>query len=418
METVAENLSGASEERVVSTVTKSHRPSHPFSFEIFRNDPSGARLGRLRTPHGSIDTPAFLFCATKASIKGLTAEQVRRSGTQIILANTYHLSLQPGGETVEALGGLHSMMDWTGPLLTDSGGFQIFSLGHGGVAQEIKSRRGSGEGRRTLLKVTEEGALFRSYVDGALHMLTPESSISIQRRLGADIILPLDECTPFHMDRSHTADSTRRSHRWERRSLEEFRRHGGEKQVLYGIIQGGIYEDLRRESCAFVAEEDFFGQAIGGSLGGEKSQMREIVDAVGRMKHPTRPTHLLGIGGVEDIFRGICSGVDTFDCVHPTRLARHGGALLPFSLSEGKGHINLRSGRFATDRDPVDPTCDCLCCGTVSRGYVHHLLKAGETLGGQLLTLHNIAFLNRLMVRIRSAIATQSLDSVKDLYLR
>ncbi|MDR2030046.1 MAG: tRNA guanosine(34) transglycosylase Tgt [Puniceicoccales bacterium] len=373
-----------------------------FSFSPTAIDPSGARHGLLQTPHGTIATPAFLFCGTRGAIKGLTAEQVRQCGTQVILANTYHLSLQPGAETVAQLGGLHRMMDWSGPMLTDSGGFQIFSLGHGGVAREIKGCRGRPTAR-TLIKITEDGAWFRSYRGGGIHLLSPESSIQIQRLLGADLVLPLDECTPFHADRTYTADATRRSHRWELRSLEEFRRSTG-KQAIYGIVQGGIYEDLRRESCAFVGEHAFFGQAIGGSLGGNREQMREIVAMVCGQKHPTKPTHLLGIGGLGDIMHGIGCGVDTFDCVHPTRLARHGGAIVPPSLSDGTGHWNLKNARFAKDPNPIDASCPCHACRTASRGYIHHLFRAGETLGGQLLAIHNITFINRFFAAAREAI--------------
>jgi queuine tRNA-ribosyltransferase len=390
-------------------------PAGSFSFEILHRSSDGARRGRLRTPHGTVETPAFLFCGTRGAVKGLCADRLGDCGTQIILANTYHLHLRPGEDTVAALGGLHSMMGWSGPLLTDSGGFQIFSLGHGGVAQEIKSRR-SGGGPRSLIRIDEEGALFRSYVDGSLQTLTAESSICIQRKLGADIVLPLDECTPYHVDRDYTAKSTRRSHRWERRSLEEFRRGDNGTQAIYGIIQGGVYGNLRRESCAFVAGEDFFGQAIGGSLGGDRAEMEDVVAAVGEAKHPLRPTHLLGIGGVRDIFHAVRHGVDSFDCVHPTRLARHGGALLARSQSEGRGHINLRNSRFAHDRDPLDGGCDCFTCRTASRGYLHHLLKAGESLGGQLLAIHNVRFMNLLMRNIRRAVEDNSLASLETHY--
>jgi queuine tRNA-ribosyltransferase len=368
------------------------------------------------TPHGILETPAFIFCGTKGTIKGLAMEQVRSCGTQILLANTYHLLLQPGPDTVERLGGLHGMMDWQGPLLTDSGGFQIFSLGHSGVAREIKNQRGLA-GEKSLLRIDETGALFRSHVDGSLRLLTPESSLQIQRQLGADILLTLDECTPYHVERSHTQSSMLRSHRWELRSLEEFSRFQNGSQVLYGIIQGGIYEDLRRESCDFVRDQNFFGQAIGGSLGGSREEMRDIVSLVGKMKHPTRPTHLLGIGGVDDIFHGICQGIDSFDCVHPTRMARHGGALMPKNCSQGRGHLNLKNSRFAQDPLPIDGTCPCYACRTASRGYIHHLFRAREMLAGQLLTIHNVTFMNRLMAHIREAIRNGHLEEARKFYL-
>jgi queuine tRNA-ribosyltransferase len=380
----------------------------PFDFQIVAEDPTGARCGLLSTPHGILETPNFIFCGTRGSIKGLTIAQVREAGAQIILANTYHLHIQPGEETVEALGGLHRMMGWDGPMLTDSGGFQVFSLRYGGVVQEIKSCR-SLPGQKSLIRVTEEGALFRSYCDGSPRMLTPEKSIQIQRSLGADIILPLDECTPAHLDRAELKKSTERSHRWERRSLEEFLRADTGTQALYGIVQGGTDEALRRESCAFVSDGNFFGQAIGGSLGVSRAQMFDVISMVGEMKHPTKPTHLLGIGGVGDILHGVQCGMDTFDCVHPPRLARHGGALVLPEVDNGAEHINLKNAKYTRDPNPVDGNCTCYACRTASRGYIHHLLKSGELLGGQLLTIHNIAFMARLMETIRAAIRGKNL---------
>ncbi|MDR0727518.1 MAG: tRNA guanosine(34) transglycosylase Tgt [Puniceicoccales bacterium] len=379
-----------------------------FDFQIVAEDPTGARCGVLRTPHGIFETPNFIFCGTRGSIKGLAIEQVREAGAQIILANTYHMHIQPGEETVEALGGLHRMMGWDGPMLTDSGGFQVFSLQYGGVVQEIKSCRGL-QGQKSLIRVDEEGALFRSYYDGSLRMLTPEKSIQIQRNLGADIILPLDECTPAHLASAELKKSTERSHRWERRSLEEFLRTDTGIQALYGIVQGGTDESLRRESCAFVCDESFFGQAIGGSLGVSRAQMMEVISMVGEMKHSTKPTHLLGIGGVGDILHGVQCGMDTFDCVHPTRLARHGGALVPLEISNGTEHINLKNAKYTRDSAPIDENCACYACRTASRGYIHHLLKSGELLGGQLLTIHNIFFMTQLMKAIRAAIRGKNL---------
>ncbi|HCJ11599.1 MAG: tRNA guanosine(34) transglycosylase Tgt [Verrucomicrobia bacterium GWF2_51_19] len=374
----------------------------PFRFEVTHRDPhSKARCGRIHTPHGVIETPNFIFCATKGAIKGVAMEQVMANGAEIILSNTYHMLLQPGPDVVAAHGGLHKFLGWDGPMLTDSGGFQIFSLGHGGVANEIKGR-GRANLPKTLLKITEEGALFRSYIDGSLHTLTPESSIEAQQKLGADLILVLDECTPFHSDRAYTAKSMRRSHRWEQRSLDYFRAHDDGRQALYGIVQGGIYEDLRKESGQFVAGNDFFGQAIGGSLGGTREQMHDIVEMVSRYIHPERPTHLLGIGGVADIENGVRNGIDTFDCVHPTRLARHGCALVPNDI--GDEHINLKNTRFKNDLAPIDSRCNCYCCRNFSRAYIHHLFKAKETTGGLLLTLHNIAFMSQVVRNIREQI--------------
>lgn len=374
--------------------------------------PGRARLGRLITPHGAIDTPAFIFCATKAAIKGLTPEQVREAGTQIILGNTYHLMLQPGAERVAALGGLHRMMGWNGPMLTDSGGFQIFSLGHGSVAEEVKGRRNSAR-PPTLISLDDDGAVFRSYLDGSLHRLTPEESIRIQRALGADIVLVLDECTPYHADRDYTARSMEMSHRWAERSIKEFNRGGGEgsggPQALYGIVQGGIYEDLRRASADFTRAQPTFGHAVGGCLGGDKEEMHEVVSMAMRPLDDARPVHLLGIGSIEDVWHGAAKGIDTFDCVNPTRLARHGHGYIRPGIEEtgyARDSLNLRNARFRDDTSPLDPECACYTCTTFSRAYLHHLLKADEMLGPQLLSLHNIAFMNRMLGEVREAIRT------------
>jgi queuine tRNA-ribosyltransferase len=381
-----------------------------FKFDItFQSSYSKARLGRLSTPHGVVETPAFIFCATKAAIKGATTQDMRREKTQIILANTYHLMLQPGPELMAKMGGLHRFMGWDGPMLTDSGGFQIFSLGHGSVAEEVKGRRGSSR-PKSLLKINEEGATFKSYIDGKKHTLTPERSIQVQRGLGADLIVVLDECTPFHVDKSYTERSMRLSHRWAQRSLEEFQRGPSGVQALYGITQGGVYPDLRKISADFVNSLPFFGHAVGGSLGADKAQMKEVVEMAMEPLDPSRPAHLLGIGGVSDIFYGVEQGIDTFDCVHPTRLARHGGALVPAALAEGREHINLRNAQFREDPRPIDETCECQTCRTLSRSYLHHLLKAGELLAMHALTLHNVHFMNRLLEGIRHAIAAGTLE--------
>lgn len=391
-----------------------------FKFDIhFQSVHSKARLGKLTTPHGIVETPAFIFCATKAAIKGATPHGMLKESTQIILANTYHLMLQPGPELMQKMGGLHRFMGWDGPMLTDSGGFQIFSLGQGSVAEEIKGNRGSTR-PKSLLKINEEGATFKSYIDGKMHVLTPEYSIQIQRALGADLIVVLDECTPFHVDKSYTERSMHLSHRWAERSLREFERGPSGVQALYGITQGGVYPDLRKISADFVNSLPFFGHAVGGSLGANKEQMEEVVQMAMEPLDPTRPVHLLGIGGISDIFYGVQQGIDTFDCVHPTRLARHGGALVPPSVWEslgenpkGREHINLRNARFREDSRPIDESCGCETCRTFSRGYLHHLLKAGELLVMQALTLHNVHFMNRLLTSIRKAISEDRLGDEK-----
>ena len=363
------------------------------------------------TPHGDIRTPNFIFCATKANLKAMPISAIRAAGADIILSNTYHLMLQPGSETVAAHGGLQEFSRWRGPMLTDSGGFQIFSLGHGSVADEIKGRRA---GRGNMLhSITEEGARFRSYVDGSSVDLTPEKAIKVQRQLGADLILVLDECTPYHIPEQQTFDAMERSHRWAVRSLNAFQ-HGDEAgsaglQALYGIIQGGVYPHMRKISAKFVAEQPFFGTAIGGCLGGSTAEMYDVMAiTMGHLgRDHLRPIHLLGIGGVEDIFRGVALGMDTFDCVAPTRMARHGGALM-----RGK-RLNLRNAQYVLDNMPIDANCDCVTCQEgYSRGYLHHLLKTKEVLAMTLISQHNVRFMVRLMEEIRAAIRNERLKAL------
>ncbi len=376
-----------------------------FSFKKHSFDKhSKAHLGELKTPHGSIQTPNFIFCATKAALKSVTTQQAKEAGADIILSNTYHLMLQPGADIVAAHGGLHKMLNWDGPMLTDSGGFQIFSLGHGGVANEIKGR-GRPVTEKKMLKINETGALFRSYIDGSMHLLTPEISMEVQRKLGPDFVVVLDECTPYHSSREYMAASMERSHRWAIRSLRAFERHNDGKQALYGIVQGGTYRDLRKISSEFIASQPFFAQAIGGTLGGTKEEMHEIVGMICENLHKDRPTHLLGIGGISDIWNGVEHGIDTFDCVHPTRIARHGCALVNPVEHEGKEHINLFNACYRDDMNPIDATVDCYTNRHFTRAYIHHLLKADELLAGQLLTIHNIAFMTKLARAIRSSIA-------------
>lgn len=381
-----------------------------FEFNILKSTHQG-RLGELSTPHGTIKTPAFIFCATKAAMKALTPIQMRTAETQIILSNTYHLMLQPGGEVVKALGGLQKMTGWNGPMLTDSGGFQIFSLGHGSVAAEIKGNRASNR-PKTLLRITEKGAQFKSYIDGKMYFLSPEESIRVQRNLGADLIVVLDECTPYNVDKNYTEESMHMSHRWALRSLEEWRTHDDGTQKLYGIIQGGIYPDLRQASCEFINNHDFFGTAVGGCLGATKNQMHDVVCFTMGMIRKERPVHLLGIGGISDIFLGVHQGIDTFDCVHPTRLARHGGALVKpaNNPSENREHINLRNSMYAKDNTPIEEGCECETCKHSSRGYIHHLLKAKELLAFTLISIHNVYFMNKLMSAIRHALQHENLD--------
>ncbi len=383
-------------------------PTNQFEFTILKSGPQASRLGLLQTPHGIVQTPAFIFCATRAGMKSMTADQLRAANTQIILSNTYHLMLQPGPESVQAQGGLQKFTGWHGPMLTDSGGFQIFSLGSGTVADEIKGRRLQ-TNAKTLLKIDENGAKFRSYVDGREYLLTPEESIRVQRGLGADLIVVLDECTPYHVDKTYTKASMQRSHRWALRSLEEYLKHDNGTQKLYGIVQGGVYKDLRDESTDFVNSQPFFGHAVGGSLGACKEQMYDVVAYTMSKLSRERPVHLLGIGGITDIFNGVLQGIDTFDCVHPTRIARHGGALVkPWNRdrAQGREHLNLRNSQFNADNDPIEPDCKCATCKIHTRGYIHYLMKTETALAHTLIAQHNTYFMNDLMQRIRSALHT------------
>ena len=382
---------------------------------------SKARIGTISTPHGKIDTPAFIFCATKGALKSFTTNEAKKNNTQIILSNTYHLMLQPGSEVIANHGGLHKFINWDGPMLTDSGGFQIFSLGHGSVADEIK---GSSNIKRnkSLLNINEEGSLFKSYVDGAFKLLSPEKSIEIQRNLGADLILVFDECTPFHVDKAYTSSSMKRSHRWATRSYNRFQSNilykpgfgSAGEQKLYGIVQGGTYDDLREESIDFnVNKIDTFGIAIGGSLGSSKEEMYRVVNFTAPKLGNKHPIHLLGIGDPRDIWSLVKSGVDTFDCVSPTRLARHGSA-----LTKGKvGKINIKNKKYANQMSSIDETCNCPTCSNYTLAYIHHLFKAGELLGLQLVTAHNIYFMNKLMSVIRKSIENDNLEQAEKEWL-
>ncbi len=385
-----------------------------FSFDITHADPhSRARTGTLKTPHGTIETPNYIFCGTKASIKNLSPHAMRQAQTDIILANTYHVMIQPGADLVEKIGGLHKFMQWDGPMMTDSGGFQIFSMGHGSVADEIKGRNKIDRGK-SLLKVTEEGARFKSYWNGTYLNLTPELSIEIQRKLGADLIYQLDECTAYHVDKDYTARSMEMSHRWGDRSLAEFERHHDGSQALYGIVQGGVYEDLRDISCAYVNDRPFFGLAVGGSLGGSEEEMFDVVNMCMQRLREDRPVHLLGIGRIKDVFDFVRLGIDTFDCVSPTRIARHGWALVKGLPGE---RLNIRNACFRDDPEPLDPRIDIPASRDYSKAYLHHLIKSGEMLGMQLIAQHNVATINMLMREVRAAIKDGTLDQLQKEWL-
>ena len=382
-----------------------------FEFRIRAQDAaSRARLGTLVTPHGAIETPNYIFCGTKASIKNLSPAQMREARADIMLANTYHLMIQPGADLVQKMGGLHKFSGWDGPMLTDSGGYQIFSMQHGGVADEIKGRTKGQKRGKSLLKISEEGATFKSYMDGSEFFISPERSMDFQRKIGADLIVAFDELTAYHDDRTYTARSMERTHRWEDRCLTQFEKTHDGAQALYGVIQGGVYQDLRQQATEYTKDRPFFGTAVGGCLGGSEEEMREVVAWCMDHVHPLRPVHLLGIGRVRDVFAFVRMGIDTFDCVMPTRIARHGMALL-------RGHpderINLKNARFRDDPEPLDATMDIPASNMYSKAYIHHLLKAGEMLATQILTQHNVAVINRLMREIRAAVPDGKLDSLE-----
>ena len=373
------------------------------AFEIDARDGS-ARAGVLRCVHGEVRTPAFVPLASSAVVKGLQASEVEALGYQMVLGNTFHLFIQPGAERVAELGGLHEFMGWRGAIITDSGGFQVFSMGYGSVAEEIKRRRDKRESR--VLSIDEEGVRFRSYLDGAERFMGPETSMQVQAALGSDVALAFDECTPYHVERDYTRSSMERTHRWLDRCVTWHSRHAPQGQLLFGIVQGGVHEDLRAQSAAYVAGAPVDGVAIGGSLGQEKAEMREVLGWSLRELPDERPRHLLGIGDVDDIVHAVGAGVDSFDCAIPTRLGRHGTALVPDP--QGRWRLDLAKGKWAGSREPIAAGCPCPACREHTRGYLHYLVRAGELTAARLLTLHNLTFMAELMRGVRSAIRAGS----------
>lgn len=366
-------------------------------------------------------TPAFVPLATKGAVKGLEPREVSALGYELILGNTFHLLLAPGPELVRELGGLHEFMRWERPIVTDSGGFQVFSMGHGSVADEIKGRSHSrrtapeeGPGAGAILSIDEEGVRFRSYVDGRERFLSPEESMSVQAALGSDIALAFDECTPFHVSREYTERSMERTHRWLERCLRWHAEHGPPGQVVYGIVQGGVDQELRVRSTAFVAGTGCPGIAVGGSLGQDKAQMHEVVGwttAELERLAPARPRHLLGIGDVDDLIAGVELGIDTFDCALPTRLGRHGVALVPDP--QARWRVDLVKSAWRESPDPILDGCPCPACSAgFSRAYLHYLLRAGELTALRLVTLHNLSFIARLMADLRAAVDADRLPEV------
>jgi queuine tRNA-ribosyltransferase len=361
-----------------------------FSFDLISQDKnSHARAGMIHTSHGDIPTPVFAPVGTQATVKTLTPADLQELGATLILSNTYHLYLRPGPDLIADFGGLHRFMQWDGPILTDSGGFQVFSL----------------EGLR---EIDEEGVTFRSHLDGSQHRFTPERVIAIQEKLGADIIMAFDEC-PQPDDYDYNVVALDRTHRWAERCRTAQSRTD---QALYGIVQGGIFADLRARSAQFLTSLDFPGYGIGGlSVGETKAQMHEMLDVLHPILPQDKPRYLMGVGSPEDLFECVARGVDQFDCVLPTRIARNG------SVFTHQGRVNLRNAQFSSDRQPIEPACRCYTCRTFSRAYLRHLIVAKETLALRLATLHNLHFMLELMRRIRETILSGDFGSYKDRFL-
>ncbi len=396
-----------------------------LSFEIAARD-GDARTGLIDTAHGPVATPAFVPLATKAAVRTLSSDDVAGLGYEMVLGNTFHLFMAPGHERIARAGGLHEFMGWERAIITDSGGFQVFSLAHGGVADEIKSRRDpkadatssrprprSGGGG--AVAISEAGVEFRSLQDGSKRFLGPETSMEIQAALGSDIALVFDECTPFNADREYTARSTERTHRWLGRCLEWHAANGPERQAVFGIVQGGVHEDLRRESAEAVAAAGVDGIAIGGTLGRDKPEMYGVLDMTLRHLPPDTPKHLLGIGEIDDLLEGIGRGIDMFDCAVPTRLARHGVALGP--EPGARFRIDLAKARYAEQFVPLVEGCPCATCARHTRGYLHYLARSEEMTGGRLLTEHNLAYTRELILGARRAIEAGGFAAYKEAVL-
>ncbi|MFL5843720.1 MAG: tRNA guanosine(34) transglycosylase Tgt [Solirubrobacteraceae bacterium] len=377
-----------------------------------RDRASRARAGLLHTAHGDVRTPAFVPLATKATVKGLQPHEVSELGFDMVLGNTFHLMLEPGHALIERFGGLHGFMGWNGPIITDSGGFQVFSMGHGTVADEVKGRTPfGGERQGRVLSIEEDGVRFRSHIDGSEWFMAPETSMEVQAGLNSDIALVFDECTPFNVDRDYTARSTERTHRWLERCLAWHDEHGPPQQLVYGIVQGGVHRDLRVESAEHIAASRAPGIAIGGSLGADKEQMYEVVEWTTAVLPEDKPRHLLGIGDIDDLVRGVELGIDTFDCAMPTRLGRHGVALVP--EPENRWRVDLTGARWKESDEPIMEGCPCPACAAGHpRGYLRYLLKSKELTGLRLLTLHNLAFVSRVMEQLRTGIIEDRLADV------
>lgn len=390
-----------------------------------------ARAGVIHTPHGDIQTPAFIPVGTKATVKSLSPEQVKSLGAEAVLSNTYHLYLQPGHNLVKEAGGVAKFMNWNGPTFTDSGGFQVFSLGvafgkrmskiskadtetknsnkeHSNILQNVRMLEKENDVGR-LAKVDEEGVTFRSHVDGSSHRFTPEKSIQIQHDLGADIIFAFDECPATDVTNEYQKEAMERTHRWATRSLEAHKKLGGD-QLLFGIVQGGRHENLRRESAKIIGAGDFDGFGIGGSF--DKEDMGNAVRWVNEVLPKEKPRHLLGIGDPADLIEAVANGCDTFDCVAPTRQGRTG------SLYTKAGRLNIRNAEFTRDFSPIEKDCDCYTCRNFTRAYLSHLFRAEEMFAATLSSIHNLRFLVKLVNDMRKSILDGSFESKKAKFLR
>lgn len=371
-----------------------------FFEQTHQDKHSRARTGIIHTDHGDIHTPAFMPVGTKATVKTLDSRDLLASNAEIILANTYHLHLRPGEDLIDNSGGLHKFMNWNRPMLTDSGGFQVFSLG--------AQKDASGKSNQKLVKIDDEGVTFRSHIDGSEHRFTPESAIDIQHKLGADIIMAFDECTPDDADTAYTKAAMKRTHEWAERCItahkKDTRRHGY-SQFLFGIIQGANHKELRRESAEAICAMDFDGIAIGGeSIGYNMKATVNILDWIYDLLPPEKPHYTMGVGSSpRDLFEVVEQGVDMFDCVAPTRMARNGGLFVRKEVSP-KLRIDITNAKYRQDTGPIDPECSCFTCQNHARQYVHHLLRERELLGHRLATIHNIHFLLTMMEEMRAAI--------------
>ena len=368
-----------------------------FNFEIVhKSKKSRARVGKIHTPHGIIDTPNFVGVGTNGTMKSLDNNLVSDMGLQLMFCNTYHLLLQPGKEVIKKAGGLHKFINRNLPIITDSGGFQVFSLAYGSVDGELKSK-GKKTENKSVLKITEEGVLFRSYRDGAKILLTPESSVQAQKDFGADIIIPFDELPPYHIKNEYLKSSLDRTHRWEKRSLDEHLKDR-QNQAMYGVIHGGIDKELRNKSCKYLSSLDFDGYAIGGSVGKNTGEMMDMLSFTLPLLTEDKPNHLLGIGDTFSLSQALPLGIDTFDSSYPTKAARHG-----LLLCEGL-NVKISKREHAFSHEPIDSGCECFTCRNYSRAYLHHLFKSNELIFYSLATIHNLHFMVQLMKNYRQKI--------------